>query len=160
MTLKLTIMRATAILFVASAFTINLAQAQDEVSDDQLYKFAIIEETKSLFASELSAQITEYVEKQDAEIKNRYNALAGGEEPANEAESKFIQMVNKMKSDRTAEYSDAYKSLVKRLMGASDYKKVKTSIASDARVRARYSEMVEGIRDAKAESDASASTGE
>ncbi|MFP4088830.1 MAG: hypothetical protein ACLFUB_06680 [Cyclobacteriaceae bacterium] len=153
-------MRTFSVFFVATLFSANFAMAQDEVTNEQLYKFAIIEETKTIFASELSAQITEFVEKQDTEIKNRYNALAGGEEPANDAEAKFIQMVNEMKTERTAEYSDAYKSLVKRLMGASDYKTVKTAIASDARVRAKFTDMVEDIRTAAKGGDASASTGE
>ena len=158
MTQKITMMRALAILFVFSVFSASSVFAQTEVPAQKLYKFAIIEETKSLFADELSAQITEYVEKQDPALKNRYNALAGGEDPANEAEQKFIGMVNDMKSDRTSEYSDAYKSLVKRLLGAKDYKEVKTAIASDARVRARFNEMVQEIRSVK--EDASASAGE
>lgn len=158
MTQKITIMRVLAGLFFFSVISVSTAFAQAEVPAEKLYKFAIIEETKTLFADELSAQITEYVEKQDPAIKNRYNALAGGEEPANDAEKQFISMVNEMKTDRTSEYSDAYKSLVKRLLGAKDYKEVKTAIASDARVRARFNEMVQEIRAAKA--DASASAGE
>ena len=158
MTQKITIMRVLACMFFFSVVSATSVFAQAEVSDENLYKLAIIEETKALFADELSAQITEYVEQQDPAIKNRYNALAGGETPANDAEKQFIEMVNQMKSDRTAEFSDAYKAMVKRLLGAKDYKQVKTSVASDARVRARYSEMVQQIR--SAQTDASASTGE
>jgi hypothetical protein len=145
-------------MFFFSVVSVTSVFAQEEVTDENLYKLAIIEETKALFADELSAQITEYVEQQDPAIKNRYNALAGGETPANDAEKQFIDIVNQMKSERTEEFSDAYKAMVKRLLGASDYKQVKTSIASDARVRARYNEMVQQIRAAQA--DASASTGE
>jgi len=158
MTQKITIMRVLASIFFFTVISSTSAFAQSEVTDDNLYKLAIIEETKALFADELSAQITEYVEQQDPAIKNRYNALAGGETPANDAEKQFINMVNDMKSDRTTEFSDAYKAMVKRLLGAKDYKQVKTSIASDARVRARYNEMVQSIRGVK--SDASASTGQ
>lgn len=158
MTQKITIMRVLACMFFFSVVSTTSVFAQDEVTDESLYKLAIIEETKALFADELSAQITEYVEQQDPAIKNRYNALAGGEDPANDAEKQFIDMVNQMKSDRNSEFSDAYKAMIKRLLGAKDYKQVKTSIASDARVRARYNEMVQQIRASKA--DASASTGE
>lgn len=158
MTQKITIMRVLACLFFFSVVTTTSVFAQAEVPAEKLYKFAIIEETKALFADELSAQITEYVEKQDPAIKNRYNALAGGETPANDAEKQFIGMVDKMKVERTQEYSDAYKSLVKRLLGAKDYKEVKTAVVSDARVRARFNEMVQEIRSVK--TDASASAGE
>ncbi|WKN31130.1 hypothetical protein PZB74_19450 [Porifericola rhodea] len=145
------------LLFV-SVFSLSAVQAQDEVSDQQLYKFAIVEETKQLFATELSAQITDYVEKQDPAIKNRYNALAGGETPANDSEKQFIEKVQSMESDRKTEFTDAYKTLIKRVLGAKDYSTVKKAIASDARVRSRYSEIVESIRASK--SDASASAGE
>jgi hypothetical protein len=158
MTQKITIVRVLALMLFFTAVANSTVFAQDEVTDEKLYKFAIIEETKALFADELSAQITEYVEQQDPAIKNRYNELAGGETPANDAEKQFIETVNKLKTERTEEYSDAYKSLVKRLLGASDYKEVKTSIASDARVRARFNEMVQALRAAK--TDASASAGE
>ena len=53
------------------------AFAQNEVTNEELYRYAIVMETKDLFQNELSAQITEYVEKQDPAIKNRYNALQG-----------------------------------------------------------------------------------
>jgi len=158
MTQKITIVRVLALMLFFTAVANSTVFAQDEVTDEKLYKFAIIEETKTLFADELSAQITEYVEQQDPAIKNRYNELAGGETPANDAEKQFIETVNKLKTERTEEYSDAYKSLVKRLLGASDYKEVKTSISSDARVRARFNEMVQALRAAK--TDASASAGE
>jgi hypothetical protein len=158
MTQKITIVRVLASIFFFSIISVTTAFAQAEVSDDNLYKLAIIEETKAIFADELSAQIKEYVEQQDSAIKNRYNALAGGETPANDSEKQFINIVNDMKSERTTEFSDAYKAMVKRLLGAKNYKQVKTSIASDARVRARYNEMVQSIRSVK--SDASASTGQ
>lgn len=158
MTQKNAIMKVFLTLFMVSAFSTSFVYAQDEVTDQQLYKFAIVEETKQLFADELSAQITEYVEGQDPAIKNRYNALAGGETPANDAEKQFIGQVQSMESDRKEEFTEAYKSLIKRVLGAQDYSAVKKAIASDARVRARYSEIVEAIRASK--TDASASAGE
>lgn len=158
MTQKNAIMKVFVAFLMVTAFSSSFVYAQDEVTDQQLYKFAIVEETKQLFSNELSAQITEYVEQQDSAIKNRYNALAGGETPANDAEKQFIDQVNSMQNDRKAEFTDAYKSLIKRVLGAKDYSAVKKAIASDARVRSRYSEIVEGIR--AAQGDASASAGE
>ncbi len=156
MTQKNTIMKMFAALLIVTAFSATIVRAQEEVTDQQLYKFAIVEETKQLFSDELSAQITEYVEQQDSAIKNRYNALAGGETPANDSEKQFIDQVNSMQNERKEEFTDAYKSLIKRVLGASDYSAIKKAMG-DAQVRARYSKIVDAIRASKDE--ASASTG-
>nr|WKN36867.1 hypothetical protein K4G66_31365 [Tunicatimonas sp. TK19036] len=132
--------------------------AQDEVTNDELYKYAVVQETLDLFQSELSAQITEYVESQPSEIKNRYNALAGGETPGNDAEKQFIDQVNSMKGERTSEFTDAYKTLIKRVLGAQSYAKVKKAVANDSDVKQRYSTIVTAMQAAKDE--ASASTGQ
>ena len=119
-----------------------------EVTDADLYKYAIVMETLDLFQDELSAQITEYVEQQDAAIKNRYNELAGGETPANDTEKQFIDNVNKMKDERTEEFKGALNTMIKRVLGADTYKTVNSAIKSDP-VKSRYAEIVQTIRSAK-----------
>lgn len=133
---------------IVGLFSFTTAFAQEEVSNEELYKYAIVMEAKELFSDELSAQITEYVEQQDPAIKNRYNALAGGETPANDAEKKFIDQVNTMKNERSGEFTEAYKTLIKRVLGADTYKKVQTAL-KDAQVRQRYSAIVQEIQSAK-----------
>ncbi|MEM6842162.1 MAG: hypothetical protein AAF944_22785 [Bacteroidota bacterium] len=144
--------------FLLSALFVKPVFAQDEVTNDELYKYAVVQETLDLFQSELSAQVTEYVEAQDPEIKNRYNSLAGGEAPANDAEKTFIDAVNSMKSERTSEFTDAYKTLIKRVLGAKSYAKVKKAVANDSEVKQRFSGMVQAMQAAK--EDASASAGQ
>lgn len=141
-----------AALFVG-VFAFSHAFAQD-VTNEELYRYAIVEQTKNLFQQELSAQLTDYVEQQDPAIKNRYNALAGGETPANDAEKKFIDQVNSMKNDRSSEFTDAYKTLIKRVLGADTYKKIQTAM-KEADVRQRYTAIVQGIESAKEEASVS-----
>lgn len=142
--------------FVVCFLSVSAAFAQ-EVTNDELYKYAIVMETKDLFQSELSAQITDYVEKQDPAIKNRYNALAGGETPANDAEKKFIGQVNSMKSDRSSDFLEAYKTMIQRVLGSDSYGKVKKALSGDDAVKQRYSAIVQAIQGAK--ETASASSG-
>jgi hypothetical protein len=127
-------------------FSVN-TYAQD-VTDADLYKYAVVMETLDLFQAELSAQITEYVEQQDVAIKNRYNALAGGETPANDAEKQFIGNVNKMKDERSDEFKGAFNTMIKRVLGVDTYKAVNGAIKSDP-VKTRYEEIVKQIRAAK-----------
>lgn len=146
------------ILFAAaflSVITFGKTFAQ-EVSNQDLYKYAVVMETKGMFQDELSAQITDYVEKQDPAIKNRYNALAGGETPANDAEKQFIGQVNSMKNDRTGEFSDAYKTMIKRVLGAGTYNAVKKGIANDADMKQRYAAIVQAMQSAPETASASA----
>ena len=119
-----------------------------EVTNADLYKYAVVMETLSLFQDELSGQITEYVEQQDVAIKNRYNALAGGETPANDAEKQFIGNVNKMKDERSDEFKGAFNTMIKRVLGVDTYKAVNSAIKSDP-VKSKYDEIVKEIRAAK-----------
>lgn len=144
---------------IVGLFSLTNAFAQEEVTNEELYQYAIVEETKNLFQKELSAQITGYVEQQDPAIKNRYNELAGGETPANDAEKQFIDKVNNMKSERASEFSDAYKTMIKRVLGADTYKKVRAGL-KDSDVRKRYSTIVEEIQSAKEEATASTGSSE
>ena len=146
------------ILFAAtflSVMTFGKTMAQ-EVSNEDLYKYAVVMETKDMFQSELSAQITDYVEGQDPAIKNRYNALAGGEAPANDAEQQFIDQVNSMKSDRTTEFGDAFKTMIKRVLGAETYGAVKKGIANDSGMKERYNAIVQAMKSAPETASASA----
>lgn len=135
-------------LFAASFIcvaTFGKVLAQD-ISNEDLYKYAVVMETKSMFQDELSTQITDYVEKQDPAIKNRYNALAGGETPANDAEKQFIDQVNSMKSERSSDFTEAYKTLIKRVLGAKTYGEVKKSLANDSAVKERYDAIVSALQ--------------
>lgn len=149
-------------LFLASFFLCALfvkpVFAQDEITNEELYKYAVVQETLDLFQSELSGQVKEYVEAQDSAIKNRYNALAGGESPANDAEKTFIDAVNNMKSERTSEFTEAYKTMIKRVLGAKSYASVKKAVANDSDVKQRYSSILQAMHAAK--EDASASAGQ
>lgn len=130
-----------------SIFSVN-TYAQ-EVTDADLYKYAVLMETLDLFKTELTGQVTTYVEQQDPAIKNRYNELAGGEAPANDTEKQFIDNVNKMQSERTSEFNEAFKTMVKRVLGAQTYATVKKGIASDSGIKARYDAIVQTIKSAK-----------
>ena len=129
-----------------------------EISNQDLYKYAVVMETQDMFKDELSTQVTDYINQQDPAIKNRYNALAGGEEPANDAEKQFIGQVKSMQSERTGEFSDAFKTMIKRVLGAQTYSAVKKGIANDTEVKERYNTIVQAMRSAA--DTASASAGE
>ena len=137
------------------ALTFGKAVAQ-EITNEDLYKYAVVMETKDMFQSELSTQITDYVEKQDPAIKNRYNALAGGETPANDAEKQFIDQVKSMQSERSGEFSDAFKTMIKRVLGAGTYSAVKKGIANDSDVKQRYNSIVQALRAVPEQASASA----
>ena len=140
-----------------SLVSVGKAVAQ-EITNQDLYKYAVVMETQDMFKDELSTQVTDYINKQDPAIKNRYNALAGGEEPANDAEKQFIGQVKSMQSERTGEFSDAFKTMIKRVLGAQTYSAVKKGIANDTEVKERYNTIVQAMRSAA--DTASASAGE
>ena len=152
-------MMTRTLVAVALFSLVSFGQAvAQEVTNQDLYKYAVVMETQDMFKNELSAQVTDYINKQDPAIKNRYNALAGGEEPANDAEKQFIGQVKSMQSERTGEFSDAFKTMIKRVLGAQTYSAVKKGIANDTAVKERYNTIVQAMRSAA--DTASASAGE
>ncbi len=69
----------TRTLFAVALFilvSVGRTVAQD-ITNQDLYKYAVVMETQDMFKDELSTQVTDYINKQAPEIKNRYNALAG-----------------------------------------------------------------------------------
>ncbi len=130
--------------------------AAQEISNQDLYKYAVVMETQDMFKDELSAQVTDYINGQESAIKNRYNALAGGEAPATDEEKQFMSNVKKMQSDRTGEFSDAFKTMIKRVLGAKTYSSVKKGIANDTEVKERYNTIVQAMRSAADTASASA----
>lgn len=140
-----------------SLVSIGKTVAQD-ITNQDLYKYAVVMETQDMFKNELSTQVTDYINNQDPEIKNRYNALAGGEAPANDEEKQFMSNVKNMQSERTGEFSDAFKTMIKRVLGAKTYSAVKKGIANDTEVKERYNTIVQAMRSAA--DTASASAGE
>lgn len=116
----------------------NLAKAQ-EVTNEQVWKYALMTEVIDQMKGELSKAVNDAIKAQEGMTGQRYKELAGGDTPANDFESKFLANINKIKDRRTKAIKTVNSNLAtKMLRNADTYKAVKAAVKGD--FKAKYDE--------------------
>lgn len=116
----------------------NLAKAQ-EVTDEQVWKYALMTEVIDQMKSELSKAVNDAIKAQEGMTGQRYKELAGGATPANDFETKFLENINKIKDRRTKAINTVNGNLAtKMLEGKNTYDAVKVAVKGD--MKAKYDE--------------------
>lgn len=131
-------------------FSMNVVNAQgEEISDENLRRYAIMMETVDAMKSEISAVTNSMIKNQEGMTGKRYLELSKGQgESATEFEQKFMETVTSMQDER----KDAIKSVVQTLAtkmlpdGGKAYKAIKTALASDEAVKSRYEAILANIK--------------
>ena len=125
---------AFGLLFVGFAS----ANAQD-VTDEDVKNYAIIELAKNSITDGISPMVNEMIEKQEGMTGQRFQELQNKSgEPAQEWETKFLEVVNKQIDKKTKAATDVVKLLAANAMGAAKYKATKAALASDADLKAKF----------------------
>lgn len=116
----------------------NLATAQ-EVSNEQVWKYALMTEVIDQMKSELSKAVNGAIKAQEGMTGQRYKELAGGATPANDFESQFLENISKIKDRRTKAIKTVNSNLATKMLGdAKTYKAVKEAVKGD--FKAKYDE--------------------
>ncbi len=88
---------------------------------------------------DLKNAVSETVNKQEGMTNKRYNELAGGAEPANDFETKFMESINKFKDKRLTAIKSVNSNLATKMLGsASIYKAVREAVKGD--LKGKYEE--------------------
>ncbi|HPH46292.1 MAG TPA: hypothetical protein PKU83_04745, partial [Chryseolinea sp.] len=143
-------MKYRVVLVATFVLAANILFAQDEITDDELKKYAIAMDSIGDMKMSLLADISEMV-KANTEMRNdRYNELSKiitddaklAEAKATPEEIAFIKEVAAKKAAGTAEITQTFQSLAKEYIGATSYNKVKKALTSDPEVKSRYQTFV------------------
>lgn len=136
-------------------FSVN-AIAQDEVTDEELRRYALLQEVIDVMKKEISVEVNELIKAQEGIDGKRYLELAKakGDESklqeleAKEFELKFLEVVDNLKEERTESIKTVNQELATKMLGDGGkvYKKVKSAISSDDAVKARYEEILASIK--------------
>ena len=138
----------TAVLMLFSAQFVN-AQDEDYVTDENLRRYAMMMETIEAMKAEISTTLNEMIKQQEGIDGKRYSELSKGEgEPASEFEEKFMSKINEMVEERKEAIQDVVKILATKMLpdGGKAYNAIKSALASDEEVRARYDEILDQIQ--------------
>ncbi|MBL3657299.1 hypothetical protein [Fulvivirga sediminis] len=133
-------------LILATLFTVMIfgtAQAQDDeyVTDENLRRYAIMEEVIDDMKSEISVVLNDMIKNQDGFDGKRYSELKSGSgEPASDFENKIMDQINNMVDERKEAIGDVVKILATKMLpdGGKAYNAIKSKLASDEEVKTKY----------------------
>lgn len=129
------------------------AVAQDEITDEDLKAYAIIEKSKELITSGISPMVNDLIKKQEGLDGKRFNELrkTKGDQAklasieAKDFEIKFLTMVNVQIDKRKEAAKEVVGTLVKYGLGAEKYKLIKKSIKEDQELKGRFDSILNSI---------------
>ena len=135
-----------AVLFVM--LSANIAMAQDEITDEDLRKYAILSQTIEYMKKDISIELNKLIKAQDGMTGQRYLELAKtkGDEAklaaidAQDYEIKFLEVTDEFKEERTEAIKEANSILATKMVGDKGrvYKSIKAGLKDDADLQARY----------------------
>lgn len=139
-------------IFSTSAF----AQDGEEITDNDLWKYALLQEVVEQMKKDISVELNSLIKSQEGMTGKRYKELAStkGDEAklaeieAQDWEVKFLEMTNQLKDDRTAAIKTVNQELATKMVGdnGKTYKAIKSALKSDDALKTKYSEIVSAIR--------------
>ena len=144
-------MKAVKMLIVTIIMSVlggGFAMAQDEISDADLRKFAIMAQSIEYMKKDISIELNKMIKAQEGMTGQRYKELAGtkGDEAklaaieAKDYELQFMGLVDKLKDERTASIKKVNSELATKMVGNKGkiYKKIKADLKTDEALKARY----------------------
>jgi len=136
-------------IMMISLFMISInVSAQEEISDDQLKKYALLEQVIDLMKKDISTEVNKLIKAQEGMTGARYVELAKtkGDEAklaelgAKDFEIAFIKLVDDLKTDRTDAIKTVNQELATKMIGDNGkiYKSIKAQIKGDEAFATRY----------------------
>jgi hypothetical protein len=126
----------------------NFVMAQDEISDIDLRKYAIMSQSIEFMKKDISIELNKMIKAQEGMTGQRYKELAAtkGDEAkltaidAKDYEKQFIQLVDKLKEERKESIKQVNSDLATKMVGnkGKTYKKIKAELKTDEALKARY----------------------
>ncbi|MCX2744086.1 hypothetical protein OO013_09430 [Mangrovivirga sp. M17] len=140
-------------------FSFGAVAQDDEVTTEDLYQYALLNVTVDQMKAEISDVINDMIKNQEGIDGKRYKELAGAygddaklaEIGAKDFEIKFIEVIEKEKSDRIDAIKTVNQILATKMMGdrGKKYKAVKAAVKSDDAVKAEYEAIFANIQNAQ-----------
>lgn len=146
------------VVFCVLATASFSAMAQDEISDEALMKYAMMQEVVNYMKKDISVEINNMIKAQEGMTGQRYQELSKtkGDEAklaaleAQDWEVKFLEQTNKFKEERIAAIKVVNTELATKMVGdkGKTYKAIKAGIKEDEALKARYEAIVAGLKSA------------
>lgn len=152
-----------AVCMLSMVSTGVFAQDETEITDDQLYRYAIMQEVINLMKKDISIEVNKIIKAQEGMTGKRYKELAAtkGDEAklqaidAKDWEIRFLKQIDDFKSKRIASIKTVNSELATKMVGdrGKDYKRIKDQLKSDESFKSRYDSIVASVSAAKVKAD-------
>jgi hypothetical protein len=126
----------------------NLALAQDEITDADLRKYAVMSQSIEFMKKDISIELNKMIKAQEGMTGKRYKELAAtkGDEAklaaieVKDFEKQFMALVNKLMDERKASIKEVNSDLATKMVGnkGKTYKKIKADLKTNEALKARY----------------------
>jgi len=140
---------------------INVNAQEEEITDDELMRYAKVMDTVQYLSGNIKNFISESVSNSEDITGARYNELYKiieneeklNELSATEAEIKFITSLNSKTDSMKNAVNDLFKSMAVDYIGDGGrvYNKIKKALKSDADVKQRYDAILEKVKEENSE---------
>lgn len=137
-------------------FVGNAAVAQEEISDEDLRRYALMMEVVDAMKAEISDLTNEMIRNQEGMDGKRYMELskANGDAAkldamgAKDYEKKFMEVVTQMQEERKEAISEVVQILATKMLpdGGKTYKAIKSGLSSDDALKARYEKIASKMK--------------
>ena len=145
------------IFVVALMSVVSLpAIAQDEITDADLTKYALMQEVITYMKKDISVEINAMIKAQEGMTGQRYQELSKTKGDADklasvnaeEWEIKFLEQTNSFKEERIEAIKTVNTELATKMVGdkGKTYKAIKDALSNDADVKARYDAIVSAMK--------------
>jgi len=140
-----------------------IAQDETKITDEQLYRYAIMQEVITLMKKDISIEVNKIIKAQEGMTGRRYNELAAtkGDEvklqaiDAKDWEIQFLKQIDDFKSKRITSIKTVNSELAIKMVGNSgkSYKIIKDQLKSDESFKSRYDLIAASVSAAKMKTD-------
>jgi hypothetical protein len=129
------------------------SQQQEQVTDEELKKYAVAMDSISDMKASLLEEISDIVKENGKMTNARYNELSKiVDDPAKLAKVKatpeeiaLLEKVAEKKNEGTVEINNTFQALAKDYVGAASYNKVKKALATDSALKSKYEAMLQEL---------------
>ncbi len=129
---------------------------ENDIDEEDLRKYAILNEVITLMKKDLSAEVNSMIKKQDGMTGKRYKELAAtkgdeaklAEVEANDVEIQFLQLVDKLKAERTSAIKSVNQELATKMIGdrGKTYKSIQAELKTNEELKAQYDKIVASLQ--------------
>lgn len=133
----------------------NAAFSQSEITDQDLYRYALMQEVVTLMKKDVSTEVNKMIKNQEGMTGQRYKELAATKGDADKLaaaeaqdwEIQFLGLVDKLKADRSEAIKTVNTALATKMVGDKGkvYKAIKEQISADEALASRYNTIKESL---------------